>query len=245
MEMILLDWTRMGKSYCLAGVIRQQGALRVVRPLLAQHRDAPVRNVAWSPFLMDGHARWEVFELIHPAPAAPQPPHLEDIWVHSLRPRRSFAPPVQRRAILEATISAADQPFFGTELVTTRSAAYLKPDSGDRSLASIVVPAQQIAFAASFREGTPGPDYRVTLGAPELEGRTLPVQDHFLLQRAELASPNLDGQARAMTLAVRQMGRQVVVRLGLSRAFPSTPVRGPGVCWLMADGFFSFIDPQP
>jgi hypothetical protein len=76
MDMILLDWTRMGKSYCLAGVIRQNGAFRVVRPLLTQHRDAPVRNVGWSPFLMDGHSRWEVFELIHPTPADSQPPHL-------------------------------------------------------------------------------------------------------------------------------------------------------------------------
>jgi hypothetical protein len=216
-----------------------------VRPLLAQHRDAPVRNVGWSPFLMDGHSRWEVFELIHPAPADPQPPHLEDIRVHSLRPRRSFAAPAQRRAILEATLAPTGRPFFGTEMMTTRSAAYLRPGSGDRSLASIVVPAQQISFTASLREGTAAPDYRVTLGAPGLEGRMLPVKDHFLLQRAELASPNLDAQARAMTLAVRQMGSQVVVRLGLSRAFQGTATRSTGVCWLLADGFFSFNDPQP
>jgi hypothetical protein len=245
MDMILLDWTRMGKTYCLAGVIQQNGAFRVVRPLLVQHRDAPVRNVGWSPFLMDGHSRWEVFELIRPAPADPQPPHLEDIWVQSLRPRRSFATPAQRRAILEATLASAGRPFFGSEMITTRSAAYLKPGSGDRSLASIVVPARQITFTASLREGTPAPDYRVTLGVPGLEGRTLPVKDHFLLQRAELASPSFDGRARAMVLAVQQMGSQVLVRLGLSRAFQATPARGPGLCWLMADGFFSLADPQP
>jgi hypothetical protein len=128
---------------------------------------------------------------------------------------------------------------------TTRSAAYLQPGSGERSLASIIIPAQQITFTASLREGTAAPDYRVTLGVHGLEGRMLPVKDHFLLQRAEHASPNLVGQAEALTRAVRQMGAQVVVRLGLSRAFQGTATRSPGVCWLMADGFFSLTDPQP
>src|SRR5262245_57022886 len=66
MEMILLDWTRMGKWYCLAGVVEQGGTFRVVRPLLAKFRAAPVRNVGWSAYLLDGHARWEIFELIAP-----------------------------------------------------------------------------------------------------------------------------------------------------------------------------------
>ena len=38
---------------------------------------------------------------------------------------------------------------------------------------------------------------------------------------------------------------QVPGRLGLSRPFQATPGRGEGVCWLMADGFFSLTDPQP
>jgi hypothetical protein len=40
------------------------------------------------------------------------------------------------------------------------------------------------------------------------------------------------------------MGDQVAVRLGLSRAFNSRSGE-PGVCWLMADGFFSLTEPQP
>src|SRR5579884_1114913 len=134
--MILLDWTRMGRVYCLAGVIVQDERFRVVRPLQAREKEAVVRNVGWSPFLMDGHSRWEVFELIRPVPADPQPPHLEDVWVQSLRPRRCSAPPAQRRAVLEATLTPTGRPFFGSEMNTTRSAAYLTPGSGDRSLAS-------------------------------------------------------------------------------------------------------------
>ena len=38
--MVLLDWTRMGKMYCLAGVVQQNGQLRVVRPLPADNRAA-------------------------------------------------------------------------------------------------------------------------------------------------------------------------------------------------------------
>src|SRR5689334_21639566 len=88
MAMILLDWTRMGKAYCLAGVVVEGQFVRTVRPLLTKYRDAPVRNVGWSPFLIDGHQRWEVFELVGPEPAEPQPPHVEDVWVRTLRPRR-------------------------------------------------------------------------------------------------------------------------------------------------------------
>src|SRR5437660_12692443 len=105
--MILLDWTRMGKTYCLAGAVAEKGSYRIVRPLLAKNRTAAVRNVGWSAWLLDGHSRWEVFELIAPQPAEAQPPHVEDLWVHSLKPRRCLASPDERRAILaETTIEA-------------------------------------------------------------------------------------------------------------------------------------------
>jgi hypothetical protein len=243
--MILLDWTRMGKSYCLAGVIVQDGQLRVVRPLQAHFRDSPVRNVGWSPYHMDSHSRWEVFELVNPAPAHPQAPHLEDIWVHSLLSRRCLASPAQRRRILQATLAPSGQPYFGVALTTTRSAAYLDPNTGHRSLASVTVPVEQLTFTASWREGTEEPDYRVTLALPDLEGRTLPVKDHFLLKQAELAGSSVDRRVKALTQAVQRMGPQVIVRLGLSRAFQATPQRDPGRCWLMADGFFSQNDPEP
>src|SRR5262249_6481303 len=65
MEMILVDWTRMGKVYCLAGAVADRGGWRFVRPLQARHRDSVERNSGWSPFLLDGrHCRWEVFELV-------------------------------------------------------------------------------------------------------------------------------------------------------------------------------------
>lgn len=244
MDMILLDWTRMGKSYCLAGVVHQNGQLRVVRPLLARHRDAPVRNVGWPSLLMDGHSRWEVFELIGAEPAEPRAPHLEDVWVRAMRSRYTLANPAQRRAILQATLAPPDAPWFGDPLVTTRSTAYLPPNIGARSLASLLVPARAIRFTASWRDGVPEPDYRVALGVPGLEERSLPVKDHFLLHRAETASPSVDGRIRQMTFAIAQMGEQVAVRLGLSRSFQATPARGESFCWLMADSFFSFNDPQ-
>src|SRR5262249_47358072 len=118
------------------------------------------------------------------------------------------------------------------------------PNTGTRSLAGVLVPARAIRFTASWRDGTPEPDYRVTLAIPGLEERSLPVKDHFLLQRAEDASPSVDGRIRQMTFAVGQMGEQVAVRLGVSRSFQATPARGESFCWLMADGFFSFNDPQ-
>jgi hypothetical protein len=244
MDMVLLDWTRMGHVYCLAGVVQVDGRLRVVRPMPSSGRDAPVRNVGSSPWLMEGHRRWEVFELIDPFPAEPQPPHLEDVWVKNLRSREQMAPSEFRRRILHATHTPEDQPLFGTDLLRTRSSAYLPPSIGSRSLVSVTVPAEKIAFSAAQRDGVAEPDYRVTL---PVRGREvcIPVKDHFLLQRAEAASPGLKGRGRALESAVRQMGPQVVVRLGLSRAFQATPDRAASACWLMADGFFSLADPQP
>lgn len=100
MDMVLLDWTRMGRQYCLAGIVQHSGQLRVVRPLPIGHRTEAVRNLGWSPFLMDGHSRWEIFELIDPNPAEPSPPHLEDVWVRSMKSRHRLADPSLRRAIL-------------------------------------------------------------------------------------------------------------------------------------------------
>src|SRR5579871_1546781 len=94
----------MGRVYCLAGAVYQAGQYRVVRPLPARHRDNVVPNQGWSPFLIDGHSRWEVFELVHPAPAHSAAPHLEDVWVTALKPCHRVASPDERRAILAATL---------------------------------------------------------------------------------------------------------------------------------------------
>jgi hypothetical protein len=243
--MILLDWTRIGRSYCLAGVVQERGGWRVVRPLLYKHRDAPVRNVGWSAYLLDGHQRWEVFELVRPEPATPEPPHVEDLWVRALRPRRRLASPAQRRAILEATVPPADQPLFGATLAGTRTGAYLPPGTGQRSLATVMVPGDGLVFHACQRLGAAEPDLRVELPLPGLEGKQLVVKDHHLLQRVTSVAAEPEGQARVLTEAARQMGEWVAVRLGLTRSFQATEGRGSGLCWLMADGFFSLADPQP
>lgn len=245
MDMILLDWTRMGKWYCLAGAVDEGGAYRTVRPLQAHFRDAPVRNVGWSAFLLDGHKRWEVFELIDPKPAAAQPPHLEDVWVRSLRSRRRLAAPEQRRAILEGTRNRTTDPTFGAPLTLTGAAAFLTPGTGRRSLATVVTSPDRVRFGGLWREGADAPDHRVCLDVPGLEGRSLPLKDHFLLGRAERAAADLDGRLRELERAVALMGDRVAVRLGLSRAFQGDPGRAPAACWLMADGFFSLDDPQP
>lgn len=245
MDLILLDWTRMGKTYCLAGVVVEGHFVRTVRPLLGRYRDAPVRNVGWSPFLVDGHQRWEVFELVGPETADAQPPHLEDVWVRSLRPRRQSVPPEQRRAILQSLAAKPGEVLFGTPLQTTRASAFLRPGTGQRSLATLIVPSVQVAFSATRREGAPEADVRATIGVLPLAGRPLPLKDHHLLLRAERAASDLNGLAQALTRAVRAMGERVAVRIGLSRPFQAGPQRGPGLCWLMVDGLFSVSDPQP
>src|SRR5205807_8566659 len=109
---------------------------------------------------------------------------------------------------------------------------------------TLTVTAQPIRFTASQREGVDGPDYRVHLHMPALGDRWLPVKDHALLCRAELAAADLPGRVQVLDRAVQQMGERVAVRLGLSRPFQATAARGPGFCWLMVDGFFSLADPQ-
>jgi hypothetical protein len=241
--MVLLDWTRMGRTYCLAGVVRQQGSYRVVRPLLSRYKTAPVRNAGWSPWLLDGHGRWEIFELVGPEPAERQPPHVEDIWVRSLRPRRAAAPVKQRCEILAATTIRSDEPLFGKPLASTRAAAFLPPGSGQRSLITVAVPASRITFAAVHRQGAPEIDLRATLVLPEIGERSLPVKDHLLLKTAEESGRPPNEQAAFLSRAVGTMGDPVAVRIGLSRPFQISAER-PGQCWLMADGFFSFSNPQ-
>jgi hypothetical protein len=242
--MILLDWTRMGKTYCVAGVIVEDLDVRVVRPLRAQFRDAPVRNVGWSPYLLDGHVRWEIFELIGATPAEAQPPHLEDLWVRDIRSRRRLASAEQRRAILAAT-AAGKGSLFGEAMTTTRTGAYLPPGGGERSLATVLVAARAVSFGASQREGAGEPDIRVKLPVPGLGERVLAVKDHHLLLRARQSGLDLDEQPALLGDLVRGMGEYVAVRLGLSRPFQNTDApHGSAACWLMADGFFSLSDPQ-
>jgi hypothetical protein len=242
-DIILLDWTRMGSTYCVAGVVVQAGQTRVVRPLPARLRTAPARNVGWSAYLMDGHTRWEVFELVHPEPAAPLPPHCEDVWVRGLNPRRRLAAPAERRAALEATMLSPDRPLFGAALTRTATSAFCPPGSGARSLATVVVPASGVQFVLSSRPERPIPDVRVRLEALGFEGRILPLKDHFLLLRAEQAAPSPEGRLEFIKGAVRAMGDPVAVRVGLSRPYP--PGAASPACWLMADGFFSLADPTP
>jgi hypothetical protein len=243
-DVILLDWTRMGRIYCLAGAITQAGQIRIVRPMPGRARNSPIANNGWSPFLMDGHSRWEIFEMIHPVPAGATAPHLEDVWVHSLRPRKRLASPEQRRLILQATLAPPEKPLFGVELLRSLGgASYLDPGTGERSLTTIRVPSAEVQFTALWRDGASEPDYRVRLSLPGHDAGILPMKDHFLLCRAEQQSDNLDARLAFLASAVRQMGEHVYVRLGLSRSFPSASGQ-PGRCWLMADGFFSCDDPQ-
>ncbi len=243
MEMILIDWTRMGSTYCVAGAIVQGGVRRVVRPLWVRHRNAPVRNTGWSPFLMDGRSRWEAFELVGPEPAALQPPHCEDVWVRDLKPRGRLATVEERRAILEATRAGTGRPLFGSPLTRTTTSAFLTPGTGERSLTTVVLPANGVRFCVTDRPGRPEPELRVRLEAPGFDGRLLPLKDHFLVTRAEAAAPDMDGRLRFVQEAVRAMGDLIAIRVGLSRPF--SPAGGEARCWLMADGFFSLTEPMP
>jgi hypothetical protein len=244
MDMVLLDWTRMGKVYCLAGAVVGSNPVRIVRPLHVNHRAALMRNVGWSAFLINGHARWEIFELIGAEEAPPEPPHLEDVWVRAMRPRRQSATLAERRAILEATTVPIGQPLFGESLTLSKSSAHLTPGTGTRSLATLQVPAEGIRFSASWREGAPEPDVRVALGISPLGTRLLPLKDHHLRLRAEKSSANLTALVRALDAAVDEMGDQVAVRLGLSRPFQNDTGRDLRACWLMTNGIFSWADPQ-
>ena len=108
----------------------------------------------------------------------------------------------------------------------------------------MLVPCREIKFTAVTRAGAAEPDFRVVLPIPGADVRSLPVKDHHLIRRVESASTSLEGQLHALTDTVRNMGDPIAVRLGLSRAFASGQ-GGATACWLMADGFFSFTDPQP
>ena len=128
--------------------------------------------------------------------------------------------------------------------MTTRYAAYLPPGTGRRSLATVIVPAEEISFSFSRREGAPEPDIRAMLPVQPMGERLLIVKYHYPLRRAEESSNDPARQIAALNTAVMQMGQRVAVRVGLSRPFQSD-AKQPAMCWLMADGFFSASNPQP
>lgn len=245
MDMVLLDWTRMGRSYCLAGVVADGSGYRVVRPLMAKLKNSPFRNTGWSSYLMDGYFRWEIFELIGPREAVPEPPHCEDLWVRSLRPRKRSASANERQAILAATTVPDNEPIFGAPFQVTRTAAFLKAGTGTRSLTTIVVPTNGINFTGAIRDGESSADYRVKLEVPGIGCRTLPLKDHHLLTWIESLKCGVDESACRLNDIVQHKSGQVAVRLGLSRPFQSGAENCESACWLMADGFFSYSDPQP
>jgi len=244
MDLILLDWTRMGKTYCLAGVVVQNNQYWVVRPLPPEARTGPVRNIGWPHWQMQGHSRWEIFEMVDPEPATPQPPHLEDVLVRGLKTRGGVASPAERQAILRATLTPSGQSIFGQPLQGPPRRTSLAPGTGVRSLAGVMVPANSIVFSREPRPGRDEPTFRVTLDLPEVGRVNLPLKDHFLLLRAELAGDTPEVCLSSLTWFVRQMGDPVAARLGVSRPYQGDPSQADGVCWLMANGFFSLNDTQ-
>lgn len=242
MDLILLDWTRMGKCFCLAGVVVDGPRLYVVRPLPVSQRGVASHHLGWSSHFFAGFERWQLFELVEPETAGAAPPHVEDVWVRELRPRGRSAPTALRRAILEAT-AQHNEPLFGTTLQLNRATAFAHPGTGQYSLTTITVPAEQISFGVQRREDG-GARVRATLPVRHLGERNLPVTDHHLLLRAAEAASEVNRQEEWLTATVRGMGDTVAVRLGLSRPFFWADAHVEPQCWLMADGFFSLLDPH-
>jgi hypothetical protein len=245
MDMILLDWTRMGKTYCLAGVVCQNGEFRIVRPMPKSNLALPVRNIGWSHYQMDGRQRWQVFELVRPEAAPPLAPHLEDVWVRELRTQGRFADLETRRAILQQTTVEPGEPLFGAPFVLPEGKAFVPPGHGARSLVTVVVPRDCIAFSVYMRPDKSEPLYRVRLDVDGLREYVLPLKDHCLLGRVQQMAVKLDVQRDVLAHLVGEMGQQVAVRVGLSRAYSAIGKEEDAVCWLMADGFFSLANPQP
>src|SRR5262245_4470492 len=190
MEMILLDWTRMGKTFCIAGLIPDGSGLRAVRPMpsgtyaggvsanlhgpastsrvsaSASSPTIPPRNLGWFGAQLGAFHRWDVVSLIGESPAEIERPHTEDVWVNKLRSTGRTVPSEQRSAILRSTVVQGYRPHFGIPLLNTRTSAYLKPGIGERSLVTIVAPAHELFFEASKREGAADVDVRVRLKVP-------------------------------------------------------------------------------
>jgi hypothetical protein len=257
MEFVLIDWTRMGKTFCVAGLVAEGGAWRTVRPMPVALRPTPhigvgtqktesgslpsvPRNVGWLPRQLELFARWDILELLDPQPAEVERPHTEDMWVRLLRPTGRSIATERRAALLREMCTQAASPRFGAQLLTTAMSAYLKPGSGDRSLTTIILPSGEISFEASARGGATDVDVRARLNLPGLGTKLVPVKDHHLLRHGELSATDPAGLARVLRETVAAMGPSVAVRLGLSRGFVSG--HGEPRCWLMADGFFPAED---
>jgi Dual OB-containing domain len=238
---ILVDWTRMGDHYCLAGFEVHGDWVRTVRPLQAHLRRDDARGKGWSALSVAGRGRWELFDLVHPQPAASQPPHREDVWVRDLVSTHTFAPPELRQFVLRATDSVTTDGLFGEPLRASRSGRFLDPGRGRRSLTTLLVRADRIRF--DHCPDTTRHAVRVRIGVPGLEDSSLPVTDHHLLLHAERQAPQPRQVVAEAQRRIDGMGSTVAVRFGLSRPYAPGDAGEP-VCWLMANGFFSLADPE-
>ena len=189
MDMILCDWTRMGRTYCLAGAVFSAGL--DLRSAGAAHApgSGPQRRLVAVPAgrsLPLGNVR-----AVGATTPPPEPPHVEDRWVRSLR-RWALATPAERRAVLLAGTRPCGKPFWRPVFPLGDG----EPGSGDgeRSLVTVVVDRRSLSFTGVTRQGRAGPDYRATLDVPGLGTRRLPVVDHGLLRTAEVAGTELPTQ---------------------------------------------------
>src|SRR5438034_10506500 len=60
MEMVLLDWTRMGRSFCVAGAAFPDTHYRLVRPLWANTGQAPVGRVRSTASRLERPVGWDI-----------------------------------------------------------------------------------------------------------------------------------------------------------------------------------------
>jgi hypothetical protein len=244
MEMILLDWTRMGRYFCLAGATVHSQSVRIVRPLPERFYDGQSGHIGWPPHSLQGHERWEIVELLGATPAVIKQPHVEDVWVQGLRWSGESAVKSDRVRVLTQTATNGD--LFGAPLTRTSASAYLEPNTGECSLATILLPPTTLEILGLSRGGARPMEMRVQLPVPKVGMCELPVIDHHLLLKAEQGGGSDTERLARLHQLIQGMGEQVAVRLGLAR--PLQQGQGPRAttrCWLMADGFFSLPDPQP
>src|SRR5262245_57352930 len=106
----------------------------------------------------------------------------------------------------------SDQPIsrsLASPGIRSYASVHLDPETGTRSLASLLLTPQDVEFSACSRTGAAEPDIRVKIAAAGLQDRTIPVKDHFLLSDAEKATSDLEGQLRSLSAAIVAMGPQV------------------------------------
>lgn len=234
-QLIITDVAYMSSGVCLAGY--RLGDLACIRPVLGS-------GGGWPHALLEDSRRQRVtpFSIVELdlGDPSPQPPHIEDYLVgrRELVVVRTLSSE-DRWLLLEHTCNQTVRDIFGPQIGERR---WVLPGAARRSLGTIRVDRVEYVVL-DYDERYARQQYRISFIDGEGLRYNLPVTDLAFRQLCDAYITRYDGDSRVAAMHVRDQvnrGRDIFVRLGLSRPFLPSEIDSDQKCYLLVTGIYGF-----